>query len=158
MKFDHVVRRVAKKGYQLLFSASLLMVLGLVWNGTFLETSLSAIAGPYNSHPGKTATYPYQNDSDDAFQGLKDNTKDTIDRVAGSGNADRIEGEAKRNLGRFQRTTDRASDQARSNAKQLEADTKQNVDRAKNAFERLGDRIGDASQKAVDSVKDAIDD
>lgn len=165
MEFNRIIKQVAERAYGLMLSTCLVVVaLGFFWSGTFLPANASAIAGPYNSHPENTATYPQQGkQQDDALQELREDAramrndaKATIDRVTDSDQGNQIEGKAKWGIGRAKRGADQAADQAKGLSKQAEGRVQQDAGRAKNVFEKIGDRVEDASRDAADSIKDAV--
>ncbi|MEO1295186.1 MAG: hypothetical protein AAFW75_05165 [Cyanobacteria bacterium J06636_16] len=75
-----------------------------------------------------------------------------LDRLAGSGTANQIEGQVKEGVGKMQRQLDKATGQ-----NQLDSATKQVTGRAQKDFGRTQDAVEDAADAAQDSAEGIVD-
>lgn len=77
-----------------------------------------------------------------------------LDRVAGSGTANQIEGRAKEDIGKVQRQVDKALGQTDGAAKQAAGRAQKDIGRTQEAAEDAANAAQDSAEGIVDSVKD----
>ncbi|MEM6596728.1 MAG: hypothetical protein AAF810_17890 [Cyanobacteria bacterium P01_D01_bin.36] len=92
---------------------------------------------------------------------VRERAANELDRVAGQGSSDFIEGIAQESLGKAKRKVGQLTDDVDSSvdgaADQLEGSLKRDVGSLKNKAENIGDDLGDAAEDALDSVRDFFD-
>lgn len=76
-----------------------------------------------------------------------------LDRVAGSGTANQIEGRAKEDLGRVQRQVDKVTGDTDGLGNQVQGRAQKDIGRAQSAVEDAADAAQDTGEGIVDSVK-----
>ncbi|MGF1521184.1 MAG: CsbD family protein [Leptolyngbyaceae cyanobacterium] len=77
-----------------------------------------------------------------------------LDRVAGSGTANQIEGQVKEGVGKVQRQVDKTTSQVDGAAKQAAGRAQKDIGRTQEAVEDAADTAQDSAEGIVDSVKD----
>ncbi|MEO0456355.1 MAG: CsbD family protein [Cyanobacteria bacterium P01_A01_bin.114] len=77
-----------------------------------------------------------------------------LDRVAGEGTSDMIQGKAQKDLGTVKRNVGEVTGQVEGAAEQVKGRAQQDLGRTKGAIEDAGDDVEEATDSFVDSVKD----
>ncbi|MGF1569438.1 MAG: hypothetical protein ACFCVD_15455 [Nodosilinea sp.] len=84
----------------------------------------------------------------------KSRAEQELDRVAGQGTANQIEGRAKAGIGRVQRQVDQATSQFDGTGKQIQGRAQENIGRTQAAAEDVTDAAQDSAEGVVDAIKD----
>lgn len=117
----------------------LLMVTAVVWSGGWVS-SANAVG------------------SERAAEIMQDRAASELNRVAGSGTADRLEGAARETKGKVKRNLGDAADDLGTSldgaSSELKGKVQRDVGKAKSKASNVGDDLEDAADSVVDSVKD----
>ncbi|MGD1859277.1 MAG: CsbD family protein [Leptolyngbyaceae cyanobacterium] len=84
----------------------------------------------------------------------QDRTEQALDRVAGAGTANQIEGQVKEGVGKAQRQVDKALGQADGAATQAAGRVQKDIGQTQEAAENAADAAEDSAEGIIDSVKD----
>lgn len=114
--------------------------------GLFAVVLLNAVAMPH--------AIAMPNDSADVAMSR---AADELDRVAGEGTSDRIEGKVKSDIGTVERNVGKVTGQVEGAAKQVEGKVKSDIGRTQAATEDAREDAQDAAEGFIDSVKDLFD-
>jgi len=85
---------------------------------------------------------------------VENRAEQELDRVAGAGTADQIQGSAQEGLGKVQRQFGNTENQIKGAAKQVQGRAQKDIGRTQAAAEDAAGAIEDSSQGFVESVKD----
>ncbi len=91
-----------------------------------------------------------------AGQVMQNRAEQELDRVAGAGTANQIEGRATEDLGRVQRQVGQVTNQTKGVAKQVEGRAQKDIGRTQSALENAADTVEDSTDNLVDSVKNFL--
>lgn len=90
----------------------------------------------------------------DAAEIAGDRAKQEVDRMAGSGTMDQIEGKAQEDLGKVQRQFGDTSNQVEGALRESKGRAQQGIGNVKSAADDAADDAEDFGQGLIDSVKD----
>lgn len=136
------IKQVVKKLKTLFFGALAISATGL---GIALTTPPSAMAAPLELYPQFLAT--------DVIQDLDRKAKSDLDRVAGAGTSDKLEGQVDKATGKVQRELGKVQGQVEGAAKQAQGKAKEDIGTTRRAIEKTADRAEETSDNAIDSIK-----
>lgn len=137
-KVTQVVRRVKN-----LFLCTL--AISATWLGIALTVTPPATAASLDVHPQFLAT--------DVIQQMDRKAKSDLDKVAGSGTSDKLEGQVDKVTGKVQQELGNVRGQAEGVAKQVRGKAKEDIGTTRGAIDKAADRAEEASDNAIDSVK-----
>lgn len=121
------------------------VAISATWLGIALTATPSATAASLNVHPQFLAT--------DVIQQMDRKAKSDLDKVAGSGTSDKLEGQVDKVTGKVQKELGNARGQAEGAAKQVRGKVKEDIGTTRGTIEKAADQVEETSDNAIDSIK-----
>jgi uncharacterized protein YjbJ (UPF0337 family) len=145
VKFNHIssqLRSILHNWKNRLFCT---LAISTTCLGIALATTPAATAMPLEFHPPILGS--------DVVQKLDQKAKSDLDTVAGSGTSDRLEGQVDQAVGKVQKEFGKASGQVEGAVQQARGKAKEDIGTTRRSIEKTADQAEEASDNAIDSIK-----
>lgn len=141
-RIPYDIKLIVRRFQTFLFCA---IALSATWVGIALATTPSAMAFPVELQPHFLAT--------DVIQKMDRKAKSDLDKVAGSGTSDKLEGQVNKTAGKAKQELGKARGQAEGTAQQAKGKAKEDIGTTRRAVEKAADNAEEAADSATDSIK-----
>jgi uncharacterized protein YjbJ (UPF0337 family) len=121
------------------------LAISATWLGIALSSTPSAMAN--------SLELPHQFLASDVIQKMDRKAKSDVDKVAGYGTSDKLEGQVDKASGKIQRDLGKSRGEIEGAAKQARGKAKEDIGTTRRGIEKTADRADKASDNAIDSIK-----